>query len=86
MRNPCASRGVATQRASNSPHQSDALVVGKRDSNFVLASIVKTKVCGAWRRHSPLSLLAEWLQCWHEEQMAVAERIMDAVFIRVIFG
>src|SRR5690606_31954599 len=40
---------------SKSPHQSSALVAGKVDSYCTCLSTLNTTVCGACRRHSPLT-------------------------------
>ncbi len=54
---PMGGRGrggvYGTHALVKSPHQSEGLMRGKRDSNFTPSSTWKATVCGAWRRHSP---------------------------------
>lgn len=63
--------------AKNSPHQSLALMVGKRDSKRVCSSTWKATVCGEWRRHSPCS--PEVGLKWAQDEQALIEEEVETI-------
>lgn len=65
--------------AWKSPHQSSALVLGKRDSILVEASISKTTSWGAWRRHSPSVEVLDF-QLAQEAQVLVVSTVVMMCF------